>query len=65
MPRSASMLLEPPQLHVDDHRQVLLRERVENDDVVHPVQELRPEGLAKGVEQPLAHIFVTVLRPSG
>ncbi len=38
-------LAQPAQLELDDVGELLLRERVELDDLVDPVQELRPEEL--------------------
>jgi len=48
-PRPASSFFHPLQLQVDDHRDVLLRKRVEHDNVVHTVQEFGPEGLPQHI----------------
>ena len=44
-PPGRQPLLEQRELEVDDVRQVVLRERVEDDDLVEPVEELRLERL--------------------
>src|SRR5256886_6571276 len=49
---------EPRELQVDDLSHLGARERVEDDDVVDPVQELGTEVLAERVEHPLAHRLV-------
>src|SRR5258708_7407767 len=41
---------EPSDLEVHDLRDVLAREGAEDDDVVHPVQEFRPERLPQQLE---------------
>ena len=41
------------------------RERVEDDDLVDPVEELRPEGLAQLVEQALLQVLVAQLLALG
>jgi hypothetical protein len=45
---------EGPDLEVDDVRELVLRERVEDDDLVESVEELGLEGLAHGGHDGLA-----------
>ena len=45
-------LHQPAQLDVDDLLHVLARQRMEHDDLVDAVEELRPEVLAQGLESP-------------
>src|SRR5665213_3693799 len=49
----AQQLAEPSQLEVDDAVDLVPTKRVKDDDVVEPVEELRPEGAAQ-----LVHYFV-------
>src|SRR3954452_2117159 len=49
--------LQPLQLEVDDVHQVLPAELPEDDDVVHPVEELGPEVIAQLVPDALLDPF--------
>ena len=46
-PALAQALAESRQLQLDDLRQLLARQRLERDDLVHAIQELRPEAIAQ------------------
>ena len=50
--------MQAAQLDVDDLLHVLAAERVEEDDLVDPVQELRPEVLAQRVHHLTPRPFV-------
>jgi hypothetical protein len=47
-----------PELNVDDLTNVVAPQRVEEDDLVHAIQELRLEVLAQRVRQLAAHALV-------
>src|SRR5215469_2813802 len=55
-------LSQPVQLDLDNLFQVLLRERVEDDHLVHPVQELRPEVATQLFEHSVLHPVVAFAR---
>ena len=47
--------LQVPELEVHDPHEILAAQRPEDDDVVHPVEELGPEVIAQLVPHPLLH----------
>src|SRR5689334_4650051 len=49
--------LEPRDLQVDDLRDIVARERPEDDRVVHAIQELGPEGLPQQLEHLGLHLL--------
>ena len=54
----AQPCLEPRELDVDDRAQIGARQRVEDDHVIDPVQELGTEVLAQRLEHVAAHRLV-------
>src|SRR5882757_6630897 len=55
-------LFQPPaqagKLYLDDLFQLLLAQRMEDDDLVQPVQKLRPEGLPQFTEYGVLHAAI-------
>src|SRR5271165_3807829 len=55
-------LSQSVQLDLDNFLQMLLRERVEDNGLVHPVQKLRPEMASQLIEHRVLHPVVAFAR---
>ena len=62
MCRSASRSPQPLELDLDDLLELRLGQGVEDDDLVHPVEELRPEVLPQLLEHRSLHPVVRLAR---
>src|ERR1700736_229108 len=53
-------LAQAAELNLHDLAQLVFRKRMEHDDLIYAVQELRPEALAQDVERLLLHPLVVL-----